>query len=481
MWLEDILLGALESGVNGPTLVLLNLALLGCALCLVALLYSVGGTSPELALHLAIVLGLAIILAIAINWLVIQTGTVDAAAQREALLGEKKEVLEEANPEAASGSGPALQEEGEAEARAESEKERIAVGISGGVDSAVAALLLQRQGHELLGVFMRNWDEGEETGNRNCSVEEDARAAAGVCRALGIPFREVDFVADYWTRVFEDFLDQFGRGLTPNPDLACNRHIKFDALIRHAAALGCSATYFLASVQPESLRAARFPLGALTKPEVRRLAREAGLAAAAERRSSAGICFIGRRKFGDFLEQYLAPVPGRFRDLETGADLGPCPNLLALTVGQRAGLGGGPRRSYVAGKDALLRAPHWLDGGDAAERLRRDGALLGLYRARHGQQPLPCTVRPVSAARGFAPSALCRLSQADEAVDEGTFLVATFDEPATAITPQQAFVLYDGERCLGSALIARPGRTLAEERGEVALDADEESASSAAL
>ena len=170
-------------------------------------------------------------------------------------------------------------------------RERIAVGISGGVDSAVAALLLLRQGHELLGVFMRNWDEGEETGNRNCSVEEDARAAAGVCRALGIPFREVDFVADYWTRVFENFLDQFARGLTPNPDLACNRHIKFDALIRHAAALGCSAvatghyarlgagdppallrgadahkdqTYFLASVRPDFLRAARFPLGALT-------------------------------------------------------------------------------------------------------------------------------------------------------------------------------------------------------------------------
>ncbi|KAL6784700.1 hypothetical protein ACKKBF_B02850 [Auxenochlorella protothecoides x Auxenochlorella symbiontica] len=394
--------------------------------------------------------------------------------------------------------------------------DRIAVGISGGVDSAVAALLLQRAGHDVQGLFMRNWDEGEETGNRNCSVEADAAAAARVCRHLGVPLAEVDFVSEYWTRVFEGFLAQAGRGLTPNPDLACNRHIKFDLLAERAAALGCGAlatghyarlepgdpprllcardaardqTYFLASVRPQALAYARFPLGGLTKPEVRALAAGAGLAEAAGRRSSAGICFVGRRRFGAFLEQYLAPLPGRYRDVDSGADLGPAANLLALTLGQRASVGGGPQRAYVAGKDvrarvahvasgpdhpalrcraALLRAPHWLDGGAAAAALAGGGELRCLYKARYGQEPLPCTLRALGRG-GFRTSALCTLLEEDERIGPG-FLVAHFDEPARAITPQQAFVMYDGERCLGSALIAKPGPSLAEEARGGCLD-----------
>ncbi|KAL4436704.1 hypothetical protein ABPG75_003843 [Micractinium tetrahymenae] len=437
---------------------------------------------------------------------------------------------------------------------------RVAVGVSGGVDSALAAMLLQRQGYDVVGVFMRNWDESEETGNQNCSVERDLRDATAVCRQLGILLHEADFVSAYWNQVFSEFIAQCGRGLTPNPDLACNRHIKFDALLRFAAELGADTvatghyariqpgpgggppqllrgadhgkdqTYFLASVQPAALRHVLFPVGHLQKPEVRRMAAEAGLVPA-DKRSSAGICFIGRRNFADFLSQYIPPLPGRFVDVETGGELGPCPDIAAVTHGQRPGIGGAAERVYAVGKDvvdrvvyvaqgrdhpallctaALLRTPHWLSPEHACQ-LAEAGSLRCQYKARYGQQPRACTlytvdggaaaavagaaaaaaaatdasaaaVCPASAAAaaeaagpaaeaaaaaaaaslGFAPSAFCRLHPED-ARTLPSYLVVRFDEPAGAITPQQAFVLYDGERCLGAALIAQPGRSLFEQ------------------
>ncbi|KAI3426035.1 hypothetical protein D9Q98_008003 [Chlorella vulgaris] len=454
---------------------------------------------------------------------------------------------------------------------------RVAVGISGGVDSAVAALLLQRQGHEVVGVFMRNWDEGEEQGNENCSVEQDLRAAAAVCRQLDIPLHEADFVSAYWTQVFAEFIAQCSRGLTPNPDLACNRHIKFGALLAFAERLGAHTvatghyaqlapgsgsgevqllrgadrgkdqTYFLASVQQAALRRVLFPIGHLQKPEVRRLAAEAGLAPA-DRRSSAGICFIGRRDFGDFLSQYISPQPGRYVDVDSGTVLGPCPDVAAVTHGQRPGIGGAPERVYAVGKDvvqgivyvahggqhpallctaALLRTPHWLSWEHAA-RLAARGWLRCEYRARYGQQPKPCTLHALdtqaaaelasraaeaadataalpaelaagpaaadascaagaaaapdaagaaeaageAAARlGFQASAYCRL-RPEDSVALPSYLVVQFDSPATAITPQQAFVLYDQERCLGTALIAQPGRSLHETAANKAAGAE---------
>lgn len=369
-----------------------------------------------------------------------------------------------------------------------------------------------------------------------------------------------------------------GRGLTPNPDLACNRHIKFDALLAFArdklgadavatghyarllwpseAAAAAAATaalrgeaapiahasgpgglyaaaegehdelgpqllrgvdrckdqsYFLASVERSSLARVLFPLGGMQKPAVRALAAEAGLAPA-DRRSSAGICFIGRRDFGDFLSQYAPPAPGCYVDVDGGADLGPCPNLLALTHGQRPGLGGLPGKTYVAGKDvvagvayvargrdhaallcrtALLRTPHWLSGRHAAA-LAAHGWLACEYKARYGQQPAPCVLvhagapplaeavataaalangagvpldaaAMASLAAGFQPSAYCRLRPEDAGVGAG-YLAALFPAPSAAITPGQAFVLYDGELCLGSAPIAQPGMSLHEER-----------------
>lgn len=286
---------------------------------------------------------------------------------------------------------------------------RVAVGLSGGVDSAVAAWLLKTAGFDVTGVLMRNWDEAEETGGE-CTFEKDQRDARAVAAHLGIPLREVDFVKEYWHSVFEPFLRDFeGGAATPNPDLACNRHIKFGALLRHCeTALGADIlatghyarvargslddphdvprllrgvdprkdqSYFLASVRGEALRRACFPLGGLTKTEVKALA--SGPAsmptAVTSRRSSAGICFIGRKRdFGDFIHEYVSDgdasgsrveenetstgrnrhAPGRFVSVEDGSTVGEHRGLARYTVGQRARVGGAPVPWYVVGKDA---------------------------------------------------------------------------------------------------------------------------------
>ena len=393
---------------------------------------------------------------------------------------------------------------------------RVAVGISGGVDSAVAALLLQQAGHDVVGVFMRNWDEAEEKGNRNCSVEEDLRDASAVCRQLGIPLQEADFVSQYWNEVFSGFIADCERGLTPNPDLACNRHIKFGALLEFAQTLGADVvatghyarlehsgppggdvrllrgvdeakdqSYFLASVHAEALRHVAFPLGSFHKAAVRGIAAEAGLAPATKR-SSAGICFIGRRNYAEFLREYIPAVPGRFVCVETGQDLGLCGDVGTVTHGQRPGIGGAADRTYVAGKDvvnrivyvaqgrdhpalltrsACLRTPHWLSRCHA-EELARAGQLRCQYKARYGQPLKDCLVRVLStqeaaAATAFQPSRFCGLHPADATVHPD-YLIVEFEEPAAAITPQQMFVMYDGDLCLGSAPIAMPGRSLHE-------------------
>eukprot|EP00891_Asterochloris_glomerata_P002901 jgi/Astpho2/2901/Aster-01051 len=401
----------------------------------------------------------------------------------------------------------------------------IAVAISGGVDSAVAAMLLKQQGHELFGVFMRNWDESEELGNQNCSVEQDRRDAQQICRKLGIPLHEADFVDKYWHAVFARFLQQHARGVTPNPDLACNRHIKFDALLRFARNLGATAvatghyarlrlapgaegdtlhllrgldpdkdqSYFLASVPGAALQHCLFPVGDLRKQQVRALAAEAGLVPPGKR-SSAGICFVGRRDFGDFMSQYVAPMPGQFVDVDSGRVLGPCSNILAVTWGQRSAIGGMPDRTYVVGKDmvaclvyvalgqshpalltrgAQLHSPAWVSGQPPPE-LAAGEALQCMYQARYRHQAEGCrlanedahgsSAQQHSLGAGcqdlFAPSRFCHLPQTDDQPPAHRLHVS-FD-PALAITPEQAFVLYQGEVCLGSALVQHPAATLFE-------------------
>lgn len=397
-----------------------------------------------------------------------------------------------------------------------SKSKPIVLGLSGGVDSAVAALLLKRAGRNVIGTFMRNWDEQEELGNENCSVERDLRDASAIAKKLSIPFSEVDFVSKYWGRVFQTFLDDYARGLTPNPDLACNRHIKFGALLEYAkevhgadtVATGHYArlrefregvqllrgidelkdqTYFLASSHIESLSHAMFPVGHLLKSEVKALALEAGLDWLVQKKSSAGICFIGKRNFGQFIEQYIPSRPGHYIDVETGKSMGYCQNVLSITYGQRPGIGGAGNRTYVVGKDceknlvyvaegrnhpalftktALLKNPHWLltETSQIHRMLGEEEGMRCQYKARYGQEVKWCTVRLWDGRDGFDASMYSKDHRlGEEGVwQNGTLLTAEFDEPAMAVTPQQAFVMYDNDVCLGSADIVLPGRTLFE-------------------
>ncbi|BDA42167.1 tRNA-specific 2-thiouridylase MnmA [Coccomyxa sp. Obi] len=397
-------------------------------------------------------------------------------------------------------------------------RKTVAVGLSGGVDSAVAAWMLKQQGHEVIGVFMRNWDESEERGESACSAEADWNAAQTVANHLSIPIHEADFVRQYWTQVFSEFVSQCSQGLTPNPDLACNRHIKFGALLDFCRGLGadCVATghyarlarcgdtgrplllrgrdaskdqsYFLASVEGSTFSDVMFPLGDMHKAEVRRVAEAAGLPSAA-RRSSAGICFIGRREFGDFIAEYSGAIPGTFVDVENGEALGSCANLAVVTHGQGAGISGLPERVYVVGKDmreriayvargrdhpalfcttSALQAPHWI-AGEPPAALSEGVPLRCQYKARYRQVLRDCTVQDVS---GLSPAeaatcdalqrgAHCRLADSAGA-SESPGLLVRFEQPARAITPQQAFVMYQGDICLGSAPVLHPGQSLFE-------------------
>lgn len=392
----------------------------------------------------------------------------------------------------------------------------VAVGMSGGVDSAVTALLLTNAGLKVFGIFMRNWDEAEEQGNQNCSVEADFRDAKSVCDQLRMPLYEVDFIHRYWNDVFDPFLADYSKGLTPNPDLLCNRKIKFGALVDYVKGLGADylatghyarlqrdsfgnplllkgvdhtkdQSYFLASVNPKAFEKVIFPLGDRYKVDVRRLAREQGLIPA-DRRSSSGICFIGRRNFGAFLNEYVEPKPGTYVDVETGRNLGTCPDILAVTCGQRPGVGGLPERSYIVGKDttqnivyvaigryhpALLttsfyiHVPQWLS--KVHKRiLDEDGWLSCQYKSRYGQQAKDCTLHPILNAEDvvrFETSDYWDLPESNQGIYPGC-LEVRLKEPAFAITPQQMFVMYDGDICLGSAAICLPGKSLFEKRAQ---------------
>ena len=411
---------------------------------------------------------------------------------------------------------------------------KIAVGISGGVDSAVTAWILMRAGYDVVGVLMRNWDEAEETGGE-CAFEKDQRDAAAVARSVGIELREVDFVKEYWHAVFQPFLRDFDGGAsTPNPDLACNRHIKFGSLLKHClldvkADVLCTGhyakivrgpngvfclhtaedkekdqSYFLASVKQEALRNACFPLGWLTKTEVRAIA--AGPAklpsAVTSRRSSRGICFIGRKKnFGEFVHEYL-PEEGRtseasatdsdaasgaFVSVVDGAVVGAHKGLARYTCGQGARVGGASAPWFVVGKDsragvtnvyvapgsdhpalfvatAAVARCFWVEGkSPLSDGL--DGGRFGA-KTRYGAEIVQCFVRRVphwsaiTLERGKywrADEDLRR--EDDEESSDGGALQVDFDDPQRAITPGQALVLYDttGSVCYGGGVVWYPG------------------------
>ncbi len=354
--------------------------------------------------------------------------------------------------------------------------DRVVLGISGGVDSAVAAALLKRDGHEVHALFMRNWDEDEDG---YCTAAADLQDARRVCDELSIPLHTVSFAAEYRERVFRHFLDELAAGRTPNPDVACNREIKFGVCLEHARRLGAAGfatghyarlerasgrvrllravdrakdqSYFLHTVPSESLQRCSFPVGGLSKAEVRRLAREFALPVH-DKRDSTGICFIGERPFREFLARYLPAQPGPI-ETPAGERLGTHRGLMYYTLGQRQGLAlGGVRGAAEA--PWYVAAKH-LDGNrlvvvqDAAHpMLLADELLTEPAQWVAGSPP----------AAGFRCTVKLRYRQDDQPcetsmLEDGRCRVRLMT-PQRAVTPGQSAVFYDGEVCLGGAVIA---------------------------
>jgi tRNA-uridine 2-sulfurtransferase len=355
--------------------------------------------------------------------------------------------------------------------------ERIVVGMSGGVDSSVAALLLKRQGYDVVGLFMKNWEDDDN--DEYCSTREDLVDAAAAADVIGIELEAVNFAAEYKDRVFADFLREYQAGRTPNPDVLCNAEIKFKAFLDHAMDLGATRiatghyarvlqknelfelhrgvdqskdqSYFLHRLNQSQLSRVLFPLGDLPKTEVRRIASEAHLPNAAKK-DSTGICFIGERPFREFLNRYLPREPGPIVTPE-GVRIGTHIGLAFYTIGQRKGIGIGGTAGmegdawYVAQKDLGANALIVVQGHDHTLLLRNS---LKAQDASWVSGDAP--------AEGASHSAKTRYRQADSVCivtrsdDEG--IAMEFAQPQWAVTPGQSVVLYDGTVCLGGAVIS---------------------------
>lgn len=352
---------------------------------------------------------------------------------------------------------------------------RIVVGMSGGVDSSVAALLLKRAGHEVSGLFMQNWDDDD--AESGCRADADRKDALAVCAKLGIPFRDANFAAEYRERVFAHFLDEYRAGRTPNPDVLCNREIKFGSFLAAARADGAEKiatghyarsvhadgqcklmraadhgkdqTYFLHALDQDQLGAALFPLGDLHKSEVRRLAAEAGLPVASKK-DSTGICFIGERDFRAFLSTYLPARPGELRT-PRGSVVGEHAGAMFYTPGQRSGLHIGGRAEgsgeawYVVGKDVAANVVYVDQGHDSA-----------LLRSRSLTASDAHWIAGAAPAAAFECAAMTRYRQPLQACRvtvDGLRCSVEFEEPQRAIAPGQSVVFYRDDECLGGAVI----------------------------
>ncbi|MFM1885955.1 MAG: hypothetical protein RL026_1112 [Pseudomonadota bacterium] len=351
---------------------------------------------------------------------------------------------------------------------------KVIVALSGGVDSAVAALLLRRQGYEVEGLFMNNWEEDD---SAYCTSAQDYQDARAVAAELGIPLHRVDLSEAYRQRVFRHFLDEYAAGRTPNPDILCNREIKFGDCLAHARRLGMQylatghyarieqwpegpvllkgvdsgkdQSYFLHAVRRPDFAQVLMPLGGFHKSEVRDLARSAGLPVHAKR-DSTGICFIGERPFRQFLEGYLSTSAGPIQTLD-GERLGEHQGLSFYTLGQRSGLALGGRKGHA-------EAPWYVVAKDRARNVLvvaqgENHPALFSRRARVAQANWLCPV----AAQGFPAGVRYRYRQPDQRawveVLEGGEVMVTAEEPQRAVTPGQSAVFYAGERCLGGGVI----------------------------
>ena len=364
-----------------------------------------------------------------------------------------------------------------AEQLAENGTKKVICGMSGGVDSSVSAFILQQQGYQVEGLFMKNWEEDDDTDY--CTAAADLADAQAVCDKLGIKLHKINFAAEYWDNVFEHFLNEYKAGRTPNPDILCNKEIKFKAFLEYAAEdLGANyiatghyvrrrgaddnaqllrgldankdQSYFLYTLSSKQVGQSLFPVGDIEKPIVRAIAEELGLITA-KKKDSTGICFIGERKFKDFLARYLPAQPGNIRTVE-GDIIGRHDGLMYHTLGQRKGLGiggvkgAGEEAWYVVEKDlvnnelivaqghdhsALLSTGliaqqlHWVDRQPIREPLRCT------VKTRYRQTDVPCTVEPI----------------------DGESIKVIFDEPQIAVTPGQSAVFYLDEVCLGGGII----------------------------
>ena len=348
---------------------------------------------------------------------------------------------------------------------------RVVVGMSGGVDSSVTAHILKEQGYDVIGIFMKNWDDTDENGF--CTATEDYNDVIAVCNQIGIPYYAVNFEKEYWDKVFTYFLDEYKKGRTPNPDVMCNKEIKFKAFLEHALKLGADyvatghyarvrrhedghvemlrgvdnnkdQTYFLN--QLSQLSRVMFPIGDIEKKEVRRIAEEQDLATA-KKKDSTGICFIGERNFKEFLSQYLPAQSGEMRTLK-GKKIGTHAGLMYYTIGQRHGLGIGGDGDpwFVVGKnldDNIL----YVEQGFHHDALYSDYLIASDISF----------VNDVNLENGFECTAKFRYRQKDTKVfvkkENENAIRVIFNEPVRAITPGQSVVLYDGDVCLGGATI----------------------------
>ena len=363
---------------------------------------------------------------------------------------------------------------------------KVMIGLSGGVDSAVAAYLLKKQGHEVVSCFMRNWDalaNGDYLGNPTinndqCPQEKDWDDAVIVAKILDIPLYRVDYVKEYWDNVFSYLIREYNEGRTPNPDIFCNKYIKFDAFLKFALSKGVDyiamghyakridkdgkayllksfdknkdQTYFLSQISQEQLAYSLFPLGDIDKTEVRKIAHELNLNVA-DKKDSTGICFIGERNFKEFLKNYIPAKKGNIVDIETNRIIGKHDGVMYYTIGQRRGLGIGgisgeeAKGWFVVNKDVKNNILYVASGSES-DYLFSDSCIVKHLNF--------ITDKPLEGQHVFAKF---RYRQKDNGVtihyiDEDTIKLI-YDEPYSSVTPGQAAVLYDGEICLGGGLI----------------------------